>query len=456
MKSPLRLLNPLLTLAFVAALNVLPCGAEEDYVEFEGVKRDSGEKTLAAPETLKDATEFVVAKEPSSFRFSVVKGCYPIPDYNSGVWSSWSQSILASDGNYYCAISNHLGVDGQCYVIRYNPKTDEQTRVLDTNVLISREPETYGHGKLHGRLDEYPKGYIIGATYWGMPPLWTVYKGEPWLGDVPGGHLFSIDIAKGTSKDLGVPFERDSWPMHATDTRRGIFYAVGYDKHFLAYDLNTKRPLYAALPQPTVEWSSRATLVDEITGNCYGTSRNRFVKYNPKTNKITYLEAQLPAKPNQKGDTHLRCYTRRRTAEGAYICQTFDGTIFKFFPDTETTETIDINWGEGYYCASMALSPGGRYIYYTVDVHGSAYLHGSPIVQYDLKEKKRKVIAFLHPHFETAYNYVFGGSYSVTLNEDGSELFIVWNGKFKADKEGESFGDPTFMVVEIPASERQE
>lgn len=424
-------------------------------------------QTLVAPPELRDATWFTIARVPCTLHFSVVEGCYPLSEDSAGLWSSWSESVLASDGNFYSAISNHQGVDGRSYIIRYEPETGRQTRVFDSHKLFAHEPGTYGHGKMHGRLDEYPEGFLVAATYWGMPPMITYYKGKRWTGSVPGGRLVQVNLETGTSRDLGVPFERDSWPMFATDTRRGIFYAVGFDKHFLAYDLNAERALYAALPQPTVEWGRRATLVDEETGNCYSTSLERFVKYDPTTNRISHLDVCAPSNPHRedmpyytpgRNDNYyyLRCYTRRRTREGAFICQTFTGVIFKFFPDEESVETIDINWEQGCYCASMALSPGERYLYYTVDVHGSSFKHGTPVVQYDLRKKRKKVLAFLHPYYMDEHDYRLGGSFDVNLNDDGSKLFLTWNGKFGPKNETESFGVPTFMLIEIPASERVE
>ena len=425
----------------------------------EGVVVDRSVETLVVPDLLKNATGFVVAKTPSTIRSSIVQGCVPIEEGNQGVWSSWSEPIFASDGNFYTAVGNHCGVNGRTYIIRYNPKTGEQTRVFDSDVVLHPKPGTYGYGKIHGRLCEYPKGYLIAATYWGIPPLDTYYKGRFFTGPIPGGHLIQVDLAKGTSEDLGVPFARDSWPMFATDTRRGIFYAIGYDRHFLAYDLNTKRTLFAALPPPNIAWFPRATLIDEDTGRCYSTSRGRFVQYDPKTNKISFLETTTPLTPNKKENKHqeLRCYTRRKTREGCFICQTLSGMIFKFFPDTERVEPIDVNWGEGFYCTSMALSPGERYLYYTVDVHGLSYKHGCPVVQYDLMKKQRKVIAFLHPYYQKKYGYVFGGSFALARNGDGSRIFITWNGKFrKGDDTSQSFGDPSLMLVDIPPSERVE
>jgi hypothetical protein len=451
------------TLPILAAIFTLICVCAPVFTEGansrpEGVVIDQSADMLVPPATLKDATSIDIAKTPCKIRFSVVEGCDPFPEDNTGCWSSWSESILASDGNYYSAISDHRGVDGRTFIVRYDPETGEQKEVFHSDKLLDHKPGTYGHGKIHGRLDEYPPGHLIAATYWGIPPMDTKYKGERWTGPIPGGYLIRVDLAKGTTENLGVPFVRDSWPMFATDTKRGIFHAIGYDRHYLAYDLANSRPLYAALPPPNIHWFERATLVDEKTGFCYSNSGERMVKYDLEKNEITYLEAEIPDNPGS--DEHppsLRCYTRRRTADGAYLCHAMDGTVFKFYPDTEAIERVDINWGKGHYCTSSPISPGDRYLYYTVDVHGSAYTHGSPVVQYDLVEKRRKVLCFLHPYYQEKHGYVFGGSYSVVVNEDGSQIFITWNGKFReTEKEGESFGDPSFMLIDIPESERIE
>jgi len=436
----------------------LPLGFCAEPEPPRGVVIDESADMLVPPAALGDATDFEIAQTPCKIRFSVVEGCDPFPEDNRGNWSSWSESILASDGYYYSAISDHRGVDGRTFIVRYDPKTGEQTEVFHSDKLFHNQPGTYGHGKLHGRLDEYPQGFLMAATYWGIPPLDTKFRGERWTGPIPGGRLIRVNLAEAKTEDLGVPFERDSWPMFATDTRRGIFHAIGYDGHYLAYDLKAGQPLYAALPPPNIHWFERATLVDEDTGRCFSNSAERVVKYDPETNQITYTETDLPDNPlSDEHPPSIRCYTRRRNSEGAYLCHLMDGTIIRFFPDTEKVEKVDLNWGKGYYCTSSPISPGDRYLYYTVDVHGSAYAHGSPIVQYDLEKGRRKVLCFLHPYYQKKYGYVFGGSYSMVLSEDGSQLFITMNGKFRGDVEkGESFGDPTFMLVDIPASERIE
>jgi len=428
----------------------------------EVISPEEAAPTIVIPETFKDAGEFIIAKTPSKFYFTAIEGCGPFPADNRGLWSSWSESIIASDGNYYTAISDHRGVDGRCFVTRFNFKTGKQDIVLDTDKLFNHVPGTFGHGKLHGHLDEYPEGFLNLGTYCGLLPLDTKYKGELWTGHIPGGRIARIDIKTGVSKDLGEAFARDSWPMTGTDTQRGIFFAIGYDKHLLAYNLKKEKVIFAGMPPANINWYPRCTLIDETTGLCYGTSRGRFVKFDAKKKQFSFLPCVTPrktTKPGREPDPYeLRAYTRRRVDGEYFPCVTVGGMLFKFYPDDERIERIGPNWGDGFYSTSMALSPKSRYLYYAVDVHGHAFRHSSPIVQYDLLENKRKVIAFLAPFFKDRFGYDIGGSFSIITNEDGSRLYITWNSKFSkgSGNIGEAFGNPTIMIIEIPASERPE
>jgi hypothetical protein len=55
------------------------------------------------------------------------------------------------------------------------------------------------------------------------------------------------------------------------------------------------------------------------------------------------------------------------------------------------------------HIASIEADPTGRYLYYVPGAHGGAAADGSPVVQYDVKTGKKKVIAFLHDVFWEKY-----------------------------------------------------
>ena len=52
---------------------------------------------------------------------------------------------------------------------------------------------------------------------------------------------------------------------------------------------------------------------------------------------------------------------------------------------------------------SLDVDPTGRYLYYVPGAHGDAEKDGSPVVQFDVRTRSKKVIAFLHPSYRKKY-----------------------------------------------------
>jgi hypothetical protein len=76
------------------------------------------------------------------------------------------------------------------------------------------------------------------------------------------------------------------------------------------------------------------------------------------------------------------------------------------------------------YTTSIDLDPATeRYLYYVSGAHGGAYSDGSPLVQYDLKTKLRKVIAFLRPFYHKRYGFVPCGT---AVSPKGDKVYITW------------------------------
>lgn len=152
----------------------------------------------------------------------------------------------------------------------------------------------------------------------------------------------------------------------------------------------------------------------------------------------------------------LRAMTPRRAADGCFYCMTRDGILFRFDPGSDEVESLGSGLGPGHYTTSIALSPGGRYIYYVPGAHGNAWKIGTPVVQYDIQSRQRKVLAFLEGYYEANHDYRFGGTFGVTASPDGSLLFTAMNGrKFDFAKE-EGFGQPSLLVIHIAEAERPE
>ena len=98
----------------------------------------------------------------------------------------------------------------------------------------------------------------------------------------------------------------------------------------------------------------------------------------------------------------------------------------------------------------MDIGPNGRYLYYVPGAHGGGFKDGSPVVQYDLKTRTRKVLAFLHPFYESKYGFIPKGTYSTEISEEGDKLFITWN----TSRGVRAWDCCGLTVLHIPESER--
>jgi hypothetical protein len=254
------------------------------------------------------------------------------------------------------------------------------------------------------------------------------------------------------------------------DRERGLMFAVGMFGEFMCYDIPNRRIRYAGYLPQGMRWFWRTMLVDEETGFVYSTNNLpsetavHFIRFEPIKNRFFKMNSKVP--PNRITGKYgqMRAHTKQKTKDGAFIAVISadtagsGGELFKFYPAEDRIEDLGLCWeGDNRYTASLALSPDEKYLYYIPAAHGKTYLEGAPLVQFNLETQKRKVIAFLFPFFYDKYGYIPGGTYSISLDEKGESLIILLNGAFSEyTQDGrDTFGDPSLMVVHIPASERQ-
>ena len=454
-------IRPLRSLAFLAA--ALPCALSAAAADDPDAPppviapvTETDPAVLIPPEAIAESDVFTIAAVPSRMTFSTMTGLPPRTKETGGLWASWGEGVVASNGKYYVGIGDHRGIDGTCYLYEYDPATHQHRRVVDVAAVLGQKPGDWGHGKLHGRLDETRDGWIHFATYWGEHPDRLPADERAKI----GGRLLRYNVHDGRVEDLGMPLPGDSFPMHATDTRRGIFHAVGLYGGYLAWDTVRKRALFAGALPEGITWDLRSTLIDPATGICYGSATNthHIIAYDAGRNAFFTTSARIPdhPQPGVEKKPYIRSTTRRHLPDGSFLCQTYDGLMFKFFPDEQRTERIGLNWVEGLYSTSIALSPGGQYVYYAVGAHGQTWQYGCPIIQMDTRTYAKKVLAFLHPWYLERHGYTFGGTYSLCIDPGGTTLLMFWNGRFREKQEGDSFGHPAFLCLEIPAEERVE
>jgi hypothetical protein len=428
---------------------------------------DEDEALLRIPRDYPEPREFDVARTPPRVHFGLIQGLEP--EYLSeistprsqGVWGGWGSVRRGPDGCFYFSIGNHMSYDGgTAYIIRFDPKTLSHRIVVDTRKVFGWGRDDYADGKLHGDLDCAPNGDLWAMTYFGPVP-----KPEDWESRYRGGSLFRYNVFSGEIEKLGVVFEGESWPYHSWDFERHLFFAAGHLGHVLVYDTRERRLVYGGWPADGIRWCNRATLIDRTSGLIYSTDvsadhalRDRFVCYRRSNNRFRRLEARVPPNPVTGVSRALRAYTTRKGPDGAFWCFDMAGTFFKFHPEADRTELVGVNWGAaGKYTTNIAMSPKGRYLYYLPGADKRAFTYGTPVVQYDTAQGRKKVIAFLHDYYLEKYGYAATGTYGLELDAEGATLFFFMDGRFgSASADPGEARKPSLFLVEIPASERAE
>ncbi|HQH52245.1 MAG TPA: hypothetical protein PKY01_07450 [Candidatus Hydrogenedentes bacterium] len=455
------------------------------------VVTDHSKRMLKPPPAVSKyaGTEYVLASEPPRVDFGIIpvqpvffsKSPVDSQSTNSneaGPWACWSQANYDTrTGKFYSCIGDHGKYGGHIFPVEYDPAARTARCLPEINRTLGRGVSIFTDGKVHGWLDFYQSKHLENQHLW-FCTYWAKYPEpdeEDYASGYTGGHIMSCDPLTGNYVDYGVPLKRASWPYHRMDTTRGIMYAVGMFSEFLAWDVNEQRTLWAGYLPDGMAWYVRALLIEEETGMVYCSNAHQrdperhFLKYDPFKNRFSILECHVPATSSPPSELDrdmgtyapMRAHTAHRGPDGLFWCATLSGQLFTFDPVKEEIVDRGPNWcGQQRYTASMARSPGGRYVYYAPGAHGHGYSDGSPLIQYDTRTGTRKVLVFFFPYYFEKYGYTAGGTFSIKLDEKGERLFMVWNGAFVEHEgdvlRGDVFGQCSVMLVHIPENERPE
>jgi hypothetical protein len=268
----------------------------------------------------------------------------------------------------------------------------------------------------------------------------------------------------------------DSWPISTWDWQRERLYAVGewgtvlgtghdfnwhgynandYGK-ILVYDTSSMKVLHANVPvvsgsQPPdrLHWFRRSLLLDRETGILYGTDSAppyHFLKYDPATQEFSRMQSTLNAP--------LMSWTERKSKDGIFWVFDIRGNFYRFHPDKDKVEVIGKNWLHGEDIENMRLSPGGRFVYYIASSDEDKPQEGFPLIQYDTRTERKKVLAFLFDYYFEKYGYAIQGTYGIAVSKDGSSIVAHANGAFVPTRLQASYGRPSVIEIHIPASER--
>jgi hypothetical protein len=425
---------------------------------------DKSDKFLVTPDGYEDYHDFEVAKTAPKIEFSIVQNLEPrylpyhLAKNTGGAWGGWGDVSLGPDGCFYFSISNHMSYGAESYIIKYDPKTKQHTNVLSAKNLVGWQPNQFGDGKIHGDIDFSPGGDTYVLTYFGpVPKQWE------WDSTYRGSWLLYYNCFSGKTENLGIPLEGASWPYHNYDWKRKLLFGVNHSgRQVIVYDTRAREMVFGGAPPDSITWYARCIMIDDDTGLIYTTDtkspQKSFVSYRRRNNTFTRMKASPPVNPKTSKRGDCRAHTSHKDADGAYWCFDHYGTIFKFFPREDKTEYVTENWGkEGAYTANLSMSPDGRYLYYLPGLSGSLP-KGTPIVQYDIKTGKRKVLAFIFDYYMEKYGYASVRPYGLELDKKGESLFFYANGGFSGSDDDNPYSikmrRPAIFHVHIPESER--
>jgi hypothetical protein len=404
---------------------------------------DKSEELLKPPATLQK--DVAVARTPPTVEFLY----YPGQTYAGNPWSNWGDSLMAG-GKYYASIGDHHGPRGNAFVYEYDPHTKKLRQLVDVQKLLNLPEGHYTPGKIHGRIDLGSDGWLYFSTYRGSTQVTTDayhYQGD-WI----------IRTHPGTGKSEVVvcgPVPKHGIPGSVLDPKRLIFYggttagsrgardpARPGDILFFAYDLRA-RQLLCSGPKRQKEY----VLFAPSTGRAYYVNdQSELMRYDPG-------QGGPPVKV--AGPVALTGASTQETPQG-YIytvggSSKEESSLWSFNTKTEEVQNLgSVVVGTKASVSSLDVDPTGRYVYYTVGTHGSSPADGTPVVQFDVQTRRKKVLAFLHPYYTDKYGCTPVGSYSSALDARGETLYVTWN----VSRGGKVWDCCALTVIHIPESER--
>lgn len=389
---------------------------------------------LRPGKTLREGVE--IAKTAPSVDFVF----YPEQNYPGHPWAHRADGFVLGD-KYYSSSCDHLAPRGTALLWEYDASSKKFRLLCNTSRFLESvgafPPDmNYRPGEIQSRIDIGSDGWMYYATKRGSPTITDDmhgYKGE-WI-------LRTDPKTAKTEIVYTHPIEKHTIPACVIDPVRMILYcgtAVGKDApnqkiQFFALDLKSRKIIKVDDDGPT-----RTLMFSPSTGHVFWEGK----MYDPETNKIT--PADVP---------HVRSATRETPQGIIYGTSGTKADLWGYNVKTgELKQLGTAAVGKQEYIASIEADPTGRYLYYVPGAHGGAPADGSPLVQYDVKTGKKKILAFLNNVFSEKHGYTLDGSFGSALDEKGERMFISWDGMRKGQPRGTE--SVAITVVHIPESER--
>jgi len=405
---------------------------------------------LVPAATLKKGVK--IAKTPPTVDFMY----YPGQDYPGNPWSVWGDGP-AVEGKYYSAIGDHKSPEGNAFVYEYDAETKQLRRVVDLRKVLGVPEGHYTPGKIHSRLDFGRDGWLYFSTH----------RGSTRVALDPKNHFRGDWILRyhpqqeKTEIVAHAPLPMQCLPCSQLDPDRLIFYAGTADglnqqkPQFLAYDVGRRKILYTDAYGPY-----RYLIFARSTGMVYfhGNTSSPHARQGPA--QLVRFDPRRPGPPVPiSAELGLRSATRE-TPQG-YVYTIDHDALWAF--NTKTEEAVLLGPSA---VASMTYTTSidadmktGRYLYYVPGAHGGAERDGAPLVQYDVKTRTRKVIAFLHPLLYRQHGYVPLGTFGSAVSPEGDKVYITLNGnRGTAPDQLDGrirFNTCALAVIHVPEAERR-
>ncbi|MHC4628984.1 MAG: YncE family protein [Planctomycetota bacterium] len=426
------------SLAAERKVDVEPLDLPPTLPDGKTVETFSSAELLEPPASMRDVA---VAKTPPIIDFLY----YPGQDYEGKPWSNWGDGV-ATSARYYSAIGDHKAPDGNAFVYEYNAAAKTLRKIVDLRELLKVPEGQYSPGKIHSRIDVGGDGWLYFSTHRGSTRVTTDeygYKGDWIIRHNPGTSTTEV-VVQG-------PVGKHCIPCSVLDPDRLIFYggtAAGdrTDKSilFFAYDIADSRLLYSGQGGP-----GRYMLFSRSKHRVYFTPglAGPLFRYDPgRDGRPVKLDVQIG----------VRAATQETPQGYIYTVSRKDATIYRFNTKTEEVAYVgSAPVGTQTYITTIDADPTGRYLYYVPGAHGGSEKDGSPIVQFDVTAKKKKVIAFLASCLKRKFGYTPLGTFSTAVSPSGEMLYITWNGNLGGLRRGRLTWDACALtVVHIPPSQR--
>jgi hypothetical protein len=408
------------------------------------VVADTSAEFLKPPPTLRQGVAVAKAAPTIDFLY------FPGQTYPGRPWSNWGDGT-AANGKYYTAIGDHLAPQGNAFVFEYDPAAKKLRRLVDVRELLNLPDGHYTPGKIHTRVDLGGDGWLYFATHRGSEGVTT--DANRYTGD----WIMRCHPATGKAEVVAhAPVRKHSIPCGVLDPDRLIFYggtAAGREVkdegvRFLAYDVKNRKVLYAGPDGP-----ARYMILAKSTGRVYYTPGNEKDGTGPL---MRYDPAAGGPPVKISGTIGIRAATGETPQGIVYTVSQGQGGrdahLFAF--DTRTEKVEDLGpaaAASNTYVASIDADPTGRYLYYVPGAHGGGDRDGTAVVQFDTRTRTKKVIAFLHPFYQSKYGCTPVGTYSTAVDPKGDTLYVTWN----VNRGGRAWDCCALTAIHIPESERR-